>query len=291
MNTKHRSRWLLDAALFAGLILACFVGFTGVSLHQWIGVIAGAGALYHLNEHIDWVEATGQRFFGKVAPRARTYFIIDTAMLVGFFIMVGTGLVISTWLNLSLTNYAAWRTVHITATIGTLAVTALKIVLHRNWIVQVARKWVFGPKEGINIHAPTMVARRDFLGMMGVVGAATVIAMTQSVKGLEDAARESETLAVADTTTTTTNSSTVPTPRSSTTAITSNDTTTAESTNATTETSSTANSDTTAAENSDTAAEVTACTVRCGKGCSLPGRCRRYSDSNSNNLCDLGECL
>jgi hypothetical protein len=36
---------------------------------------------------------------------------------------------------------------------------------------------------------------------------------------------------------------------------------------------------------------VAACTVRCPKGCSFPGRCRRYTDQNSNGLCDLGECL
>jgi FtsZ-interacting cell division protein ZipA len=34
-----------------------------------------------------------------------------------------------------------------------------------------------------------------------------------------------------------------------------------------------------------------ACTVRCNKGCSFPGRCRRYRDTNNNDRCDLGECL
>jgi hypothetical protein len=31
--------------------------------------------------------------------------------------------------------------------------------------------------------------------------------------------------------------------------------------------------------------------VRCNRGCSFPGQCHRYVDSNANNLCDNGECL
>lgn len=34
-----------------------------------------------------------------------------------------------------------------------------------------------------------------------------------------------------------------------------------------------------------------ACTVRCGRRCSYPGHCRRYTDTNNNGRCDLGECL
>jgi len=255
MNHPHKSRWLLDAALFAGLIAACFVDLTGVELHQWIGLLAGSVALYHLIEHIHWVEAIGQRFFGRIATQARTFFVIDAALLVGFFLTVGTGLVISTWLGLSLVNYAAWLSVHIGATIASLVLTALKIYLHRGWILQVARKWVFVPAPvGVPVQratAPTAVTRRDFLGMMGVVGAATCLALGQSVESLQEVSgAESEELAAAVTTTAT----------------------------ASTRSSTGSNS------------ASSPCTVQCGKRCSFPGHCRRYVDTNNNNRCDLGEC-
>jgi hypothetical protein len=50
------------------------------------------------------------------------------------------------------------------------------------------------------------------------------------------------------------------------------------------------------AANQSTAATSTqaqssnSCTVRCNKGCSYPGHCRRYTDSNNTGRCDLGEC-
>jgi hypothetical protein len=31
--------------------------------------------------------------------------------------------------------------------------------------------------------------------------------------------------------------------------------------------------------------------VRCDRRCSYPGHCRKYTDSNGNGRCDLGECL
>ncbi len=37
--------------------------------------------------------------------------------------------------------------------------------------------------------------------------------------------------------------------------------------------------------------ESSDCTIRCNRGCSYPGHCRRYVDTNKNSRCDLGECL
>jgi len=33
------------------------------------------------------------------------------------------------------------------------------------------------------------------------------------------------------------------------------------------------------------------CVVRCPGGCSYPGRCGRYRDTNGNRRCDFGECM
>jgi hypothetical protein len=41
----------------------------------------------------------------------------------------------------------------------------------------------------------------------------------------------------------------------------------------------------------ETQTAVAACTIRCPRGCSFPGHCRRYVDQNGNGKCDLGECL
>ena len=59
--------------------------------------------------------------------------------MVGFAIITVTGLVISSWLNLQLASYDAWRFVHIAASIATLLVTVVKLALHWRWIVMVTK--------------------------------------------------------------------------------------------------------------------------------------------------------
>ena len=101
MTTKPTSHWLIDAALFAGLIAAFFLDLTGLELHQWLGVGIGVIAIYHLVAHWQWVAAVTGRFFGKTSNKSRSYYLINLSILAGFFTITFTGLIISSWLDLS----------------------------------------------------------------------------------------------------------------------------------------------------------------------------------------------
>ena len=37
-NKTHRMNGLIDAALFAGFVLACLLDLTGQEAHQWLGM-------------------------------------------------------------------------------------------------------------------------------------------------------------------------------------------------------------------------------------------------------------
>ena len=250
----QQKRWLLDAALFTGFLVCFFLELTGVALHQWLGVAAGMAAIYHLAMHWNWVSAVTSRFFGKTSPQARWYYLIDAALLAGFAAIIGTGLVISTWLNLTLAGYSAWYAIHVVASISTLLLVTLKIGLHGRWILSVWKKWFNAPAVNAQIGAQPAAAgsvggdRRDFLRLMGAVGAASVLALSSSLKGLADT------------------------------------TDAAQASN----TSTTTSTGTTRRQSSNNSAS--GCVLRCNKQCSYPGRCRRYQDSNGNGRCDLGEC-
>jgi anaerobic selenocysteine-containing dehydrogenase len=45
------------------------------------------------------------------------------------------------------------------------------------------------------------------------------------------------------------------------------------------------------ASQAQAATAASSCSVLCPRGCSYPGRCHRYQDSNQNGRCDLGECV
>lgn len=261
MNKNIKTRWFVDALLFSGFILAFFLNITGLGFHQWIGVASGAIAGYHLVTHWNWVTNLTQRLFGKVSARSRAYYVIDTALLFGFATILLTGLVISSWLNLALANYAAWRAVHIVASIVTLLVVIAKLVLHWRWIAWVQKsifsaKGVRRPETGPAQTAGFAGAadRREFLKAMGVVGVSSVIALSQSVGSLQS-------------------------------------TDTSESTTAGSQTvGSIQFPDLSQLLGSDQDSSSSTCAVRCNRKCSYPGHCHKYRDTNGNNRCDLGEC-
>jgi len=251
----QKSNWIIDALLFVGFLIAFALDLTGLSMHQWLGVFIALFAVYHLILHWDWVVAVTARFFGRTSGQARAYYLLDGALLFGLFLITGTGLVISTWFNLTLANYSAWAAFHEVVSYVTLALVVLKIALHWRWIVRVARQFSLAPQpqpvpalKPAPAAASVNVTRRDFLKLMGIVGAASVLAFTSA---LNDDDESSSTSASSSTTSTTSTTS-----------------------------SSTAST------------SATTCTLNCPKNkhCSFPGDCRRYQDTSGNGRCDLGEC-
>jgi hypothetical protein len=255
-TNRIQNKWLIDAGLFAGFIILFWLDLTGVALHQWLGVAIGALVVYHLVTHWNWVTSVTERFFKRTSPQARRFYLVDGGLGAGFMLILFTGLVISTWFSLSLSNYAAWKNVHILSSIATLLLIVVKIGMHWRMIVQTARKTVFAPEESLPQLQPVKPAqalatgRRDFLKLMGVVGAASILAVGSALDEIEAASSSeggvTQLITVQD------SSSSSPW---------------------------------------DNSSDSTACSVRCPRGCGYPGHCQRYTDSNGNQRCDLGECV
>lgn len=255
MYTSLQKRWLVDAVLFTGFLSCFFLDLTGVGLHQWLGLAAGAVAAYHLLSHWSWVSAVSRRFIGKTSAQARLYLLIDALLLAGFSGMIVTGLVISTWLDLSLAAYATWRAVHIVASVETLLVLVLKIGLHGRWILAVGKQ-LFGRQAAHRGMSGAHAAgdRRAFIKLMAGIGAASLLAISQPFQNANANADADELASASETV--------------------------AEEASTSTTTRSTGSS----------ASSTSGCVLQCGRRCSYPGHCRRYVDQNSNGRCDLGEC-
>jgi hypothetical protein len=167
----------------------------------------------------------------------------------------------------------------------------LKVILHRKWIVKIADNQIFKRTEKALNPLPSEfkparqeVNRREFLKISGVVGVATFLGISQLSKLIQFAAEDNkavqESKVALEVKSQVSTQMAVP-PQSA--------QTFQESLNV-------------SAGNSTVAEEIPAvlptihptekaCVIRCSKGCSFPGRCRKYVDANGNDLCDLGECL
>jgi hypothetical protein len=266
MSNKPTTQWIIGAALFGGFLLSLWLDLTGLALHQWLGVAVGALAVYHLAAHWRWVVAVSQRFLGRTSRQARTFYVVDAGLAAGFAAIVVTGLAISTWFDLALASYTTWLTVHIVASLATLALVVLKIGLHWRWIVTTARKRILPapaqPAKAAPVAVTAETARRDFLRLMAGVGALALLGGVNALGGLKEGQAEAS----------------VDAPDAL-----------QQATAPSTASRRTRGSASSAAGSSGSTSST--CQVQCNKRCSYPGHCRRYTDSNGNGRCDLGECL
>ena len=266
MKIKQKTSWWVDTVLFIGFLAAFFLSFTGVELHQWIGVFGGILCLYHLLVHRDWVDIVSRRIFTTRSGDILAKFGVDAAVLVGFTGIIATGLVLSTWLNLSLSNYSTWLILHILVSIVTVLALIAKLVLHWRWISRTARvvfsEPAHSPGKTPRLHPipfqRQQIGRRDFLKVMGVAGGAALIAFVSATKSL--AMLQSDTSQVASQT---------------------------ESGNPGLAVSGSSGISQSPSIDFSTG---TSCSIQCGKSCSYPGHCQRYLDADQDNRCDFGEC-
>lgn len=267
MKNKQFLNYGMDALLWVGFLAAFFLDLTGVEGHQWLGLGVAAFSAYHLILHWNWVKAVTQKLFGQVAGQAKAYYVLDALLMVGLGLISVTGLLISTWLGLELVNYAVWLDLHILISVATLLALVLKIGLHWKWIVNTTRKTFSKTASPVSVSlrrpalAQASVSRREFLTLMGVVGAASVVAAANGMGGLTSVQAEAGTSEQVSATATAT---------------------------ATARAAASASSSSGSSSSSST---TSTCRIRCNKKCSYPGHCRRYVDSNANKKCDLGECL
>ena len=303
VNKQHKN-WWIDVLMLVGFLFCFYLNLTGVVGHEWLGVGVILLATVHFWLHLDWVKAVTQRLFKGTGARNCWYFLVDLLIMLGFVVIIETGLIISTWFNLNLTNYNAWLDIHTYASLITLGLIVVKVGIHWRWVVNVAGK-IFGSHEKpilqrgltpVPVTVPVKkegLDRRHFLTMMGVVGLGSVLALTnviseksiRKVNAMNDATgtdvnNTQEAVAHVETTQETqaeAASTDIATENPETATPTPADTATAELTQEPTQEAP--------------AAAVAMCSIRCPKGCSFPGRCRRYTDQNSNGLCDLGECM
>lgn len=288
IKNNQKTTWIIDTVLFGGLICAFFMDETSLPFHQWLGAAVGILSNYHLIAHGRWVKAVLRRFFDKSFERERLYFMIDLLMAIGFTAILSTGIVMSTWLNLDLADYSVWKKFHVLSSIITLIVCLVKIGMHWKWVVKTTRKFRIKPTTAnpqlesarIPVVSTEVAGRREFLKMMGIVCAASILAGMKAINELNN--EKSANLSVSTVYEDTSQKQTISDSGNQSTS----DIALSEPNNNTVSQSS----DTNAIYDVENGFSVT-CQALCQKSCSFPGHCRRYIDTNGNGRCDNGECI
>ena len=301
MKNKQVFYWVLDLLILLAYLVEYSIKITGYDWHELLGLAVGAMLLVHLATHWKWVVSVTKRLVASLQGKAVLCYTIDFVLLALFAGIILTGLLISSLLNLPLTSYEFWRFLHVSISYLTLVVVGLKIAIHWSWIVNTTKRKIFNRRQDLlpqvegepSCQSQALLNRRQFLQESGIFtgvilfsGLGYVNWITKNL--LSEPEKTTATNVQADAVTvqsTATAFQPLPTEASTTAADMGIEQSVLE-----VQLDATATAVPTAMPTSvPTVQAVVPVSVRCNRGCSYPGRCRRYTDSNNNNRCDLSE--
>lgn len=147
-----KTNFWLDAAIFAGFLIAFEPGLTGIAIHEWLSLALAATLLIHLLLHWDWVAKVTIQFFKKLFHSSRLQYVVDVLLLVAMVTVMLSGILISRsilpFLGLSAAAGNTWRFLHSSSADATLLLTALHFALHWKWIVGTAKRLLHQSGQG-----------------------------------------------------------------------------------------------------------------------------------------------
>jgi cytochrome b len=69
---------IVDAAIFAGFLVATDPRATGQAIHEWLGIAFGATIIVHLLLHWKWIVNVVRRFFSRLPGQVRINSVLNS---------------------------------------------------------------------------------------------------------------------------------------------------------------------------------------------------------------------
>jgi hypothetical protein len=141
---QTRLDFWLDALLLVAYTLAYSLGFTGIAIHEWLGIGLGVVLVVHLTLHWDWVVRTTRKLLRR-GGRERFVWLVNLLLLVSMTLCVASGILISEValpkMGITLPASSFWRQMHDTTATLTLILVPVHAALRWRWIAGVARRF------------------------------------------------------------------------------------------------------------------------------------------------------
>ena len=143
-TNRNTVNLIVDSVIFIAFRVAMAPRFSGLAIHEWLGIAFGAGIITHLLLHWQWLVEVTKRFFGKAQWSARINYILNSLLFVDVTIIIFTGLMISEsalpQLGITLAHSGGWRMLHTLSANLFLVLTGLHIALHWQWIAGMVKR-------------------------------------------------------------------------------------------------------------------------------------------------------
>jgi hypothetical protein len=143
---RNRTNLIVDSAIFVAFLVAMAPHFSGMAVHEWLGIAFGAAIVTHLLLHWQWIVEVTKRFFGKAQWSARVNYILNALLFVDITLIIFSGLMISEvalpLIGIEPGQGGAWRGLHETTANLFLLLVGLHVALHWHWIVNMVKRLI-----------------------------------------------------------------------------------------------------------------------------------------------------
>ena len=143
-GNQNTVNFVVDLVIFLIFLVVEAPKFSGLPVHEWLGIAIGAGALTHVLLHWSWVIEISKRFFGKAQMIAQVNYVLNLILFLTITTIIFTGLMISETvmplLGITVARNGLWRGVHTAAANLFILLVALHVALHWQWFVNLLRR-------------------------------------------------------------------------------------------------------------------------------------------------------
>lgn len=135
---RTRINLILDLLLTLAFAVELEFRFTGLRIHELLGLAFGLALLLHVLLHLDWIWSITRTFFRLLLHESHLNYLLNALLLLDAVVLVITGLFISRTLGLTFNVGQvvglSWERMHILAAGLSLVLIALHVAMHWKWL-------------------------------------------------------------------------------------------------------------------------------------------------------------
>jgi len=146
----------LDAALLVSVCVLQTVSFTGLVVHEWLGLATVGMVLAHLLFAWGWIATQSRRFVGSQSARERINYVLNLSLFALVTAVIFSGIVISQKAIPTLTGANAapemdwrWDVLHNRFSEAVVLLSALHLAINWEWVLAAGLRLFFPSLENI----------------------------------------------------------------------------------------------------------------------------------------------
>jgi len=148
--SRNTTNLIVDSVIFLAFLVAMAPRFSGMLIHEWLGMAFGAAIITHILLHWQWVVEVTKRFIRTAQWSARINYILNVLLFIDITLVIFSGVLISQealpQLGIQLAAGGIWRGLHTTTANLFLPLIGLHIALHWLWVVNMVKRLFSGQR-------------------------------------------------------------------------------------------------------------------------------------------------